>query len=132
MKLIKRSLMIISSLILLFAVGLIVTGHGYLFTSIQRTYLAGHVTANINDHRVFETREIKATAAQPLVKHRDFLKRPLPADFIAELKNNKSAAFLVLKNGEVLTEEYFNGYNDRSRTNSFSMAGILNTRKMKT
>ena len=63
----------------------------------------------VNDHRVFEIREIKAAAAQPLVKHRDFLKRPLPADFILELKNNKSAAFLVLKNGEVLTEEYFNG-----------------------
>lgn len=127
MKLVKRSMMIISGLLLLFAVGLIVTGHGYLFTSIQRTYLAGHVTANINDHRVFETREIKAAAAQPLVKHRDFLKRPLPADFIAELKNNKSAAFLVLKNGEVLTEEYFNGYNDRSRTNSFSMAKTVVT-----
>ncbi len=127
MKLFKRSLMTIAGLLLLLIAGLVITGHGYLLTSVQRTYLAGHVTANINDHQVFETREIKAAEAQPLVKHRDFLKKPLPADFIAELKNNKSAAFLVLQNGEVLTEEYFNGYNDRSRTNSFSMAKTVVT-----
>ena len=123
----KKALLISISLIVLCCIGLLVTGHGFIFTSIERTYLTGNITANINDHKSFDVREIKAEQPTPLKKHSDFNKNPLPTKFLQELEQGNTAAYLVLKEGEVVAEHYFNGYNDRSKTNSFSMAKTITT-----
>ena len=123
----KKALVIFFSLIVLSCIGLLVTGHGFIFTSIQRTYLAGNITANINDHQSFDVRDIKAGQPTPLKKHSNFNKNPLRTKFLQELEHGNTAAYLVLKEGEIVAEHYFNGYNDRSKTNSFSMAKTITT-----
>jgi len=123
----KKALIISISLILLCCLGLLVTGNGFIFTSIERTYLTGNITANINDHQSFDIREIKAGQPTPLKKHTDFNKNPLPTKFLQELEQGNTAAYLVLREGEIIAEHYFNGYNDRSKTNSFSMAKTITT-----
>ncbi len=127
MLLIKRVLIGLVSLCILTAIGLLATGHGFILTSVQRTYLKGHTTANINDSEAFETREIKMGTAKSLDKHKEFADANLPANFLAQLESSGTAAFIVLKDGQVLTEHYFNGYDDRSKTNSFSMAKTVMT-----
>ena len=37
----------------------------------------------------------------------------------------ETAAFLVFKNDSIITEKYYNGYNENSVINSFSMAKTL-------
>lgn len=127
MNIIKKSLIGLLGLTFLTMLALLITGNGFILTSVNRTYLAGHVTANVNDHGVFEVRTIKTGTHTPLPKHVDFLKKPLPTDFLRELEEGNTAAFLVLKDNEVLSEYYFHGYNDRSKTNSFSMAKTVTT-----
>ncbi|RBP49700.1 serine hydrolase domain-containing protein [Arenicella xantha] len=127
MKILVRSLLGIVALIVVGLITLVATGNGYIITSLQRTYLVGNVTANINDYTEFTTREIKAASPSPLDNHSDYNTKALPTAFIEELIEYDSVGFLVLKDGKVLHESYYNDYHDRSKTNSFSMAKTVTT-----
>ena len=118
----KKILLGIFVLISLAIILTYVTGNGFLITSVQRTYLSGEVTANINDHRVFSTRQISAGAVQSWPKHPQYNTAPLSESLTDNLERNNAIAYLVVKDGQVVAEHYFKGYNDRSKTNSFSMA----------
>lgn len=122
MKFINRLLYATALTILIIIVGLRLTGNDFMVNAIKRTYMVGEKTANINDHQQFETRTITADVSVPLPKHSAYNSKPLPDKFLDELNKYNTAAFLVIKDGQVITEHYLNGYNDRSMTNSFSMA----------
>lgn len=113
------------SVIAFVAVGallLMLSGYGYILTGISRTYLIGHTTANIDDHAQFETHAINAGTPSPWAKHSNYNAKPLPKALTDYLDKYETAAFMVIKDGKVLSEHYFNGYDERSKTNSFSMA----------
>jgi CubicO group peptidase (beta-lactamase class C family) len=63
----------------------------------------------------------------PLSQAVDYNSQPLSGEFESALKNTGSAAFIVLRDGELVAEHYFNGYDDRSKTNSFSLAKTVLT-----
>lgn len=127
MNTIKKGFISLAAILILVSLGLLLTGHGFIFTSIDRTYLAGHVTANINDHQEFDVREIKTSDPELISKHSEYNQEPLSNEFLQELKSGGTASFLVIKDGQVISENYFNGYDDRSKTNSFSMAKTVMT-----
>jgi len=127
MKIIKNGFISVIALLLIAAIALIATGNGFILTSIKRTYLAGHITANINDHKEFSVNTVATGDKVLLKKHASYNQKALPTEFLSELESGGSAAFLVLKDGEVISENYFNGYDDRSKTNSFSMAKTVTT-----
>jgi len=101
---------------------LMLSGYGYILTGVSRTYLVGHTTANIDDHAQFEKHIISAGTPRPWPKHQNYNAKPLPEALKDYLDKYETAAFLVIKDGQVLSEHYFNGYDERSKTNSFSMA----------
>ena len=103
------------------------TGHSFLVTAFQRTYMQGTNTANINDYTAFDYHQIATANPQLLPNSDSYNQSALEAGFLAELNKFKSVAFLVIKDGEVQVEHYLNGYNDRSKTNSFSMAKTVTT-----
>ncbi len=103
------------------------TGNEHLIRAFQLTYLKGHSTANINDHRDFDTRKIKADTVQSWAQHAQYNQQPLPANLESLLTESNSAAFLIIKDGQLLAEHYFGPYNATSKTNSFSMAKTMNT-----
>ena len=102
------------------------TGNQFLLTAFQRTYLVGNSTANINDHNVFATRTIRSGVAQPWPMAEAGL-QPLPAELNTFISDNDAIAFLVLHRGEVVAEQYLQGYTADSRTNAFSMAKTVLT-----
>jgi len=114
-------------MIVLGVLALYITGHGYIVTSLQRTYMVGNVTANINDHNVFATRSVETKAVETIPEHASYNKNSFPDSFIKYQKSFGAAALLVVKDGQVLYENYLNGYNNRSKTNSFSMAKTVTT-----
>lgn len=124
---IKKTLIALVIISLVLITGLYATGNGYLVNAFQRSYLQGHTTANINDAEAFNVVTIKASNHQPLPKSAHYNQRPLSKSFIAEQEKWRSVAYLVLKDGEIESEHYFNGYTDRSKTNSFSMAKTVLT-----
>ena len=122
-KIIKWFLIIIALLLLI----LYVTGNEYIIRGIKLTYLKGEKTANIDDYKDFDNNVILAGNPQDWLKHTNYNQVQLNADFDKELNDYGTAAFLVIKDGKILTEKYYNGYNEKSLTNSFSMAKSITT-----
>jgi CubicO group peptidase (beta-lactamase class C family) len=89
--------------------------------------MIGNATANINDHNEFKTNVIATSAPQELANHPSYNSKKLSSEFAQELKGLNAAAFLVVKDGQVMFEEYLSGYHSRSKTNSFSMAKTVTT-----
>lgn len=97
-------------------------GYDYLFKGIAKTYLRGETSATIDDEDLFPKHPILADNPKPWTKDSLYNKKPLPKNLVQELKKTETAAFIIIKNGKLLHEEYWDGYNANSRTNSFSMA----------
>jgi len=122
-KIVKWVLIIIALIIL----GLYFTGNDYIIRGIRLTYLKGEKTANIDDYKDFDNNVILAGNPQIWNKHPKYNQIPIDATFEKELNDFGSAAFLIVKDGQLVTEKYFNGYNEKSLTNSFSMAKSITT-----
>ncbi len=124
---IKRLFLSIFVLILLLIIGLYITGNKYLLRAVKLTYLKGHITANIDDYKDFDTRIIETSTPQLWKYSKNFNKIPLTDVLEEELTELKTAGFLVVKDGEIVTEKYFGKYNENSLTNSFSVAKTFTT-----
>lgn len=86
--------------------------------------------ADINDHKRFPAREL-TNSSEPFTFHRaekniglEFLttKEGDKVGFEEHLENNKTVAFLVVRNDSILYENYFYDYDEASIVPSFSMA----------
>ena len=83
--------------------------------------------ADITDHNVFQSREIRTDSAEVFhFKNGEAEKLDLKMNngdsFEDYLKKNKTVAFLVIHNDSIKYENYFNNYNKESIVASFSMA----------
>lgn len=127
MKILRNILIAIAAIILVGILGLWATGNAFILTAISRTYLAGHPTANIDDHKQFKTHPIAHSVVQEWALAEEYAPDKLPQEFREELAKNDAVAFLVVKDGQLVTESYFDGYDAWSKTNSFSMAKTVVT-----
>lgn len=126
MRLLFNLILFIVVAIALATAALVASGNRYILTAVVRTYVAGHTTANINDHRVFDTRVVSGSRPEPWPSRSDALDA-VPTALRQSLTENKTAAFLVVQNGTVIAEFYANGYSASSKTNSFSVAKTVVT-----
>ncbi|MBW3520688.1 serine hydrolase [Chryseobacterium sp. NKUCC03_KSP] len=97
-------------------------GYAYIFNGISKTYLRGKTSANIDDGKLFTSNIIHTTKPVLWDEHSDYNKKKLPKIIVDDLIHSNTASFLVIKDGKLLHEQYWNGYNELSKTNSFSMA----------
>ncbi|MCI3938112.1 beta-lactamase family protein [Chryseobacterium aahli] len=118
--------MIILFYIALFLVMIVILfyifGYAYLFNGISKTYLRGKSSANIDDGKFFTKNIIQTTNPILWDEHPDYNKKELPKNIVGDLIHSNTASFLVIKDGKLLHEQYWNVYNELSKTNSFSMA----------
>lgn len=103
------------------------TGNDYVFRGFKLTYLKGEKTASINDYTDFDNNVILAGAPRVWQEHTQFNQIPLTDTLQAELTRFKTAAFVVIKDNQLLSEQYYDGYAQNSLTNSFSMAKSITT-----
>jgi CubicO group peptidase (beta-lactamase class C family) len=127
MKILKRILLVIVSVVLLAVLGLWATGHAFILSAVTKTYLKGHSTANIDDHNYFPTKTVSAQTTQAWPLASNYGKNNISAELESYLLGNNSVAYLVAHNGELITENYFDNYSETSLTNSFSMAKTVVT-----
>ncbi|TDL99794.1 MAG: serine hydrolase [Flavobacteriaceae bacterium] len=99
-----------------------ITDTTYLISGVQKTYLRGNNTANIDDKDDFPFRVISTQNPTELEKAENYNQIPLDDSLQSYLKQYKTASFLILKSGKLANETYFEPYNQKSQTNSFSMA----------
>ncbi|MEY8758448.1 serine hydrolase domain-containing protein [Chryseobacterium tongliaoense] len=97
-------------------------GYDYLFSGIAKTYLKGKSSANIDDGKYFPSNIIATESPRLWEEDPEYNKKELPEIIVDDLKQSDTASLVVIKNGKLLHEQYWNGYNQLSKTNSFSMA----------
>lgn len=126
-KFVKRFGTGLIGLLVLAALAIQLTGHGYFWKALAATYFQGHSTAHINDAGNFSQRKIDTK--QPLLWEKDpaYNREAISAATLSHLQRYGSASFIVAKNGKLLHETYFSPYTESSRTNSFSVAKTITT-----
>ncbi|MDN3723218.1 serine hydrolase [Aequorivita sp. SDUM287046] len=115
-------------LLLVFVIGLYITGYGYILKGAWVVYFHGYTTAYIDDFEFFETEEIPAsTNPQPWPIHENY-NTVEATKKLSEINNTLgTVAFLIIKNDSIWYEKYFDGFGKNSQTNSFSMAKSITT-----
>ncbi|MCS3867727.1 hypothetical protein J3D55_000643 [Chryseobacterium ginsenosidimutans] len=110
------------SFIVIVAVLFYILGYGYIFNGISKTYLKGKTSANIDDGKLFSSNLIHTESPRLWEEDPDYNSKELPKNIVEDLINSNTASFIVIKNGKLIHEQYWNGYDQLSKTNSFSMA----------
>ncbi len=76
----------------------------------------------LDDHKYFPKDTLIANAPRPLALSKKYNKKEIPKALLARMMFMRTTGFLVLKDNEILHEEYWLNYDKDSVTNSFSMA----------
>ena len=111
------SLSLVSIIALLY-----LTKTDYILKAVRVVYLNGETTASIDDYVYFENSTIKNRDASVWPKHKDYNSLYMPEKLTLLHEDSRSIAYLIIKNDSLLHESYFDGYDENSKTNSFSMA----------
>lgn len=127
MRWVRRTLAAVLLLSIVLAAYIQFGGHRYFWTALRYTYLDGHNTAHIDDAANFEQATIPSATGKPWPLHARAAQTTLSPELLASLQAERSAAFVVIHDGRLLHETYFEPYDANSRTNSFSMAKTVIT-----
>lgn len=123
-KLFKWLAICIGAIILL----LYIFDYGYILKGIRVVYFTGHTTAFIDDYPFFENDTIKkGNHVSPWLNHRAYNTVKETEKLSAVNKDWGTIAFMIIKNDSVWFENYDDGFNESSKTNSFSMAKSITT-----
>jgi CubicO group peptidase (beta-lactamase class C family) len=96
-----------------------------LLNSCQLGRFVFYNFADINDHKKFQARQLHNGPIKfnfQTTKNGKFPKEFLNVPFDTYLEDNKTVAFLIIKNDTLQYEKYFKGYDKQSIVPSFSMA----------
>ncbi|MGJ5642938.1 serine hydrolase domain-containing protein [Formosa sp. S-31] len=99
--------------------------YDYILTAARITYGNGHKTAFLEDYKEFDNRVIENSTPQPWNIHKDYNKTAITDSLEHTNTTNGTIAYLIIKNDSIWFEKYYDGFQDDSKTNSFSMAKSL-------
>ncbi|MES2331505.1 MAG: serine hydrolase [Bacteroidota bacterium] len=116
MRIIKRILLFILVLALAFSAYALISGKTFLFKAVAYNF------ANIDDYKKFNNNTVASGTPQPWQVSADYNKGVLTDSLSRLLNMLGSVGLLMIRNDSVLVEKYWDGYNDSSLSNSFSMA----------
>ena len=117
-KLIKSLIVIFSLLILT----LYITDTDYLIKAVRTVYLKGHSTAYIEDTNQFDNRVVENGTPEPWPNHKNYNAVKETETLNKINVANGTIAYVIIKNDSIWFENYYDGFNKNSQTNSFSMA----------
>ncbi|MFG6685411.1 serine hydrolase domain-containing protein [Mariniflexile sp. HNIBRBA6329] len=123
-KLLKWFLITIGVIIIL----LYVFDYSYILKGVRVVYFTGHNTAFIDDYPYFENDTIKkGTHTNPWPYHKAYNSVKETKKLSEVHKDWGTIAYLIIKNDSIWFENYYNGFSNDSKTNSFSMAKSITT-----
>lgn len=101
---------------------ILITGNFYIYRAVYYTFLHGQMGPGIFDKDYFYSREVEIANAQPWPLSKKYNKYKLTEEQRNSLTSLSTTSFLVFKNDSLIYEEYFDGYGEKERSNSFSIA----------
>jgi CubicO group peptidase (beta-lactamase class C family) len=101
---------------------LYITDTDYLIKAVRTIYLKGHKTAYLEDYKKFDNRTINKGVGQAWPLHKDYNTVTETEALNTWNETLGTIAFLIIKNDSIWFENYYEGFNKDSKSNSFSMA----------
>lgn len=122
MKILKKLLLVILSILVILIAVLYITDTNYLIKAVKTIYLKGHTTAYLEDYKHFDNAIVGNGNSQPWPNHSDYntVKETEALNNIN--KTNGTVAYVIIKNDSIWFENYYDGFDANSQSNSFSMA----------
>ena len=112
--------------LVILAAGLYISGYGYLIELGAKVIELGRTSAGLEDYVYFDSREIpKSDNPQAWPLHADYNSIPATSKLQKLHQDHRTVAFLVIKNDSIWHEQYFEGFGNDSKTNSFSMVKTI-------
>lgn len=121
MKYIKKTATVIALIILALVATTYATNTDYLLKAIRTVYLKGHVTAFLDDYHAFDNRTVQNDQGQEWPQHKSYNHAKASNALRQTHDEYGTIAYVVIKNDSVFYEQYYDGYDKSSNTNSFSM-----------
>ncbi|MEH6658827.1 serine hydrolase [Leeuwenhoekiella marinoflava] len=122
MKILKRILLSLVSLIAVLILALYILDYDYLIKAVRTIYFTGHTTAYLEDYKKFDNATISSGTAQPWPKATRYNTYTLSDSLMNIHQKFGSIAYVVIKNDSLVFEDYYDGFSQGSKSNSFSMA----------
>jgi CubicO group peptidase (beta-lactamase class C family) len=116
MKLIKKTGLFIIALLCLTGGFLMLPSNYYL----RQTLI--HLHPKIDQYPIFENRTVDAGSPVPWEKAEEYHTLSIPEEDLPLFEQYGTVAFVVIKDGKLLFESYWEDYSPQSLSNSFSMA----------
>ncbi|GAB1856950.1 serine hydrolase [Flavobacteriaceae bacterium MHTCC 0001] len=122
MRFLRKFFKWLAILIGLLIIVLYITDTDYLLKAVRTIYLTGHTTAYLEDYKKFDNQVVENASPQPWPNHKDY-NTVKETDILTKInKDNGTIAYIIIKNDSIWFEKYYDGFNENSQSNSFSMA----------
>jgi CubicO group peptidase (beta-lactamase class C family) len=122
MRILKKILFWTVGIVLLLIALAYLTGNGHLVKGVRYTYLIGRKGPEIDDRDFFPSSPIAASNAQPWPQGSRYGRLALRPEQEQQLKDLYSVGFAVFQHDSLIFEQYWNGWDADSVSNSFSVA----------
>ncbi len=122
MTIIKKAVKWFLIILVILNLAIFISGKTYIYKAIANTYLKGRSGPSIEEYPIFSNREVKAGAAQEWKVSKKYNSKTIPVELEKHFTDLQTIAFVIIKNDSLLHEQYWDGFGQDSKTNSFSMA----------
>ena len=122
MKFLKKPLKAFVILCGLLIAILYITDTDYLIKAVRTIYAQGYTTAFLDDYKKFDNQTIDISSPQPWPNHKNYNSVKETEKLNKANTDYGTVAYVIIKNDSIWFENYYDGYNENSKSNSFSMA----------
>lgn len=122
MKFLKKFLKWVVVLCVLVVAVLYITDTDYLIKAVRTIYLKGHTTAYLEDYKEFDNQPLDIGTPQPWPNHKDYNSVSATEKLTKTNQELGTIAYVIIKNDSIWFEDYYEDFNEASKSNSFSMA----------
>ena len=98
------------------------TDTDYLLKAVRTIYAKGYTTAYLEDYKQFDNQTIENGTSQPWANHKSYNRTSETEKLNKANSDFGTIAYVIIKNDSIWFENYYDGFNKNSKTNSFSMA----------
>lgn len=93
----------------------------YLFKAVRTIYLKGHTTAYLEDYKAFDNTVVEAGTEIPWAVHKEYNTVQPTEKLLTAHTEYGTIAFMIIRNDSIWHEAYYDGFDENSKSNSFSM-----------
>ncbi len=122
MRFLKKFILTIDILLGLTVAILYITDTDYLIKAVRTIYAKGYTTAYLEDYQEFDNATVANGTPQPWPNHKAYNSAKETEKLIDFNKDMGTIAYVIIKNDSVWFENYYDGFDANSKSNSFSMA----------